>query len=191
MGLTDKRRKRYLALGLLVIAVLLFYVLVVESYVSALHSSKEHVADLEFQMQRDTRLIDKKNYYQSMIEQLSDTYVQDEIFLKSTKSALATAELQQMLKTIANKSEAEVLSSQASGGLKENQTVSIRARIRTNIFGLQKLLYYLETSTPYLFIDEISINRGNRSIFRINKRTESNNQLLDVDMNIYGYINSE
>jgi len=190
MTVTGKKRKRYLALGILFIVAMLFYILVVETYITALHNSKEYVADMRFQMQRNVKLVSMKSYYANMIEQLSDTYVQDEIYLNSTKSALATAEIQQMLKTIADKSDAEVLSSQASGGVNNEQTVSIRARIRTNIFGLQKLLYYLETSKPYLFISEISINRGNRSIFRVNK-TESNNQLLDIDMNIYGYVNEE
>lgn len=181
-------RRRLLALGILLIAILLVAAILVEPYVLALNKSVDHVDSLAFQVRQNTKAIRKQEYYSDEINRLGNAHSEDEIYLRSEKIALATAEIQQILKTIAGRSGSELLSSQPILGEQADQgRVGVQLRARANIFGLRKLLHGLEAGIPRLFINEITINRGSRAVFRFND-TESTNEILDVQMLVFGYI---
>ncbi len=127
-------------------------------------------------------------YYKNEINSLRRLHSEEDIYLRSKKNALATAEIQQILKTTANKSGAKLISSQPIvGDQADKGQVGIQVRARANIFELRKLLYGLEAGSPVLFLNEITINRGSRATFRYNN-TESSSQTLDIRIQVFGYI---
>ena len=190
MQLSSKLRQRVLALGILLIALLLFFLLLVEPYMSLLNASEEHVADSAFQLNQANKIIRKKEFYNNEVERLESFYSEQTVYLKSTKNALASAEIQQILKRIATKSKAELLSSQAiSSESTERNRVGLSVRVKANIFSLYELLYALESGVPNLFVDKILINRAGRAIFKFNNN-ELSNQGLDVSLQVYGYVNN-
>ena len=191
MQSSNKLRGKMLALGVLLIALLLFFFLIVEPYISLLNTSEERAEASAFQLKQAHKVISKKEFYISEIERLEDLYSEQTVYLKSTKKALATAEIQQILKRISSNSKAELLSSQAiSSESDEDNRVSLSVRVKADIFSLQKLLHALESGTPNLFVGQIQINRGGRAIFRFNNN-ESNNQGLDVRLQVYGYVDNK
>ena len=183
-------RSRILALGILVIVVLLFYMLLVNPYISFLSSSQEYVNDQAFQLKRNNILLSKREFYVDELDKLENSYSSDEVYLRSTKNALATAEMQQLIKQLAARSNAELISTQSISEDDELNAVGLSIRIKADIFSLQKFIYSLEGGSPNLFIKELLINRGGRAIFRHNN-TESNSQSLDVTMRAIGYINNK
>lgn len=190
MQLSNNIRDKLLALGVLLIALLLFFFVVVEPYISLLNTSEERVEDSAFQLNQAKKVISKKEFYVNEIERLESLHSEQTVYLKSTKKALATAEIQQILKRISANSKAELMSSQSiSAESDEQNRVSLNVRVKADIFSLQKLLYALESGAPNLFIDKIQINRGGRAIFRFNNN-ESNNQGLDVSLQVYGYVDN-
>ena len=181
-------RRRLLALGVLLIAILLVLALIVEPYLQLYRKSVEHRESLDFQLHQDAKTVSKQDFYLDEIDRLSSTYSEHEIYLRSARIALATAEIQQILKKVAGRSGSELLSSQPIFGEQEDQgQVAVHIRARANIFGLQKLLHGLETGVPRLFISELTVNRGSRAVFRFNN-TESSNETLDIQMQVFGFM---
>jgi len=60
------------------------------------------------------------------------------------------------------------------------ERIAVEARLRSDIRQLRDLLYYVETSAPYLFVDDLSIN------VRATRRRASRNDLLDVTLTVFG-----
>ncbi len=191
MQQNSNSKSRILAIGILIIVVLLFVMLIVNPYVSALNSSEDYVSDQAFQLQRANKMLHKRDFYLEELDRLENTFSAEDVYLRSTKKALATAEIQQIIKRLSSKSDAELVSSQPiSSEDTEINSVGLSVRVKADIFSLQKLLYELESGSPGLFINDLQINRGSRAIFRFNNQ-ESNSQSLDVTMQIFGYINNK
>lgn len=181
-------RRRLLALGILLIVILAVVTILVEPYIGLYKKSVDHVDSLAFQLKQNNKAIGKQEFYLDEIDRLGSTHRAEEIYLRSAKIALATAEIQQILKKIAGKSGSELLSSQPIVSEELDQgRVGVQVRARADIFGLQKLLHGLEAGIPRLFINELTINRGSRAVFRFNN-TESSNETLDVQLQVFGYM---
>ena len=183
-------RSRLLALGILVIVLLLMAMLVVNPYISLLKSSEDYVNDQSFQLKRNKILLSKREFYIDELDRLENSYSADDVYLSSTKNALASAEMQQLVKQLASSSDAELISTQSIDEDEELNAVGVSIRIKADIFSLQKFIYSLEGGSPNLFIKELLINRSGRTIFR-HSNTESSSQSLDVSMRIVGYINNK
>ncbi len=183
-------RSRTLALGILVIVVLLVFLVIVNPYISALQSSEDYVSEQSFQLNRNSKILSKREFYIEELDRLENAYSANDVYLRSTKSALATAEMQQLVKQLASKSDTELISTQSIEEDEELNAVGLSIRMKADIFSLQKFIYDLEAGSPNLFIREILINRGGRAIFR-HSNTESTNQSLDATMRIIGYINNQ
>ena len=190
MQVSSNNRQRILALGILFIAVLLFILLFVQPYLGLLNKSAEYLDSMHFQSSNHARLLRKKDFYLDEIDRLEFTSQADDVYLQSTKKSLASAEIQQIFKRLAENSQAELISSQSIGeDVDGDNSVGLRVRLKADIFSLQKLIYQLETASPSLVIKEITINRGSRAIFKFSK-ANSKSQTLDVRMQVFGYLNS-
>lgn len=184
----SSNRRKILALGVLLILLLLFAVVLVEPYIVAYKASVERADKLAFQIKQAKKAINKQEYYLQEIDRLGQAYSEEDIYLRSERIALASAEIQQIITSIAKTSGADLLSSQPIIDEKAKQgRVGLEIRARANIFGLRKLLHGVETRTPRLFITDITINRGSRAVFRFNN-TESSSQTLDIGIQIFGYM---
>ena len=187
----DRPRGRLLALGILFILVLLFVMLIVNPYLGLLSASNDYVSDQAFQLQRGNKMLQRKEFYLDEIDRFQDSFDEEDIYLSSTKKALATAEIQQIIKRISSQSDAELISSQpVSSDEAEINRVGLSVRVKADIFSLQKLLYEIEAGKPNLFVDEIQIDRGSRTIYKF-KSQESNNQSLNITMKLFGYIKNK
>ena len=183
-------RSRTLALGILLIVVLLAILVIVNPYIAALKSSEDYASEQSFQLKRNNKILSKREFYIEELDRLENAYSANDVYLRSTKNALATAEMQQLVKQLASKSDTELISTQSIDEDEELNAVGLSIRVKADIFSLQKFIYDLEAGSPNLFIKEILINRGGRAIFR-HSNTESTSQSLDATMRIIGYINNK
>ena len=92
------------------------------------------------------------------------TYLQNQNLLtpyliNASNDALAAAAVQQRLKDIAKDQNGNVLSTRVLKGATDGpfKRVTVNARIQIPLEGLQALLYELETSQPYLFLQDASV----------------------------------
>ena len=68
----------------------------------------------------------------------------------------------------------------------------LRMRLATTIEGLAATVYDIETTVPYMFIDELMI-APQRSGRRLDGQAESDEakQMLDVRLNVFGYVRDQ
>lgn len=190
MSQLSKNRKRFLALGILLIVILAGFVILIQPYLYVLNLSEEHLDSVRFEHSNNKKLLRKKDYYLDNLAIMSDAYNSEDVYLESNKKSLATAEIQSIFKELAERSNAELISSQVTTDEVDTEnSVGLTTRVRADIFALQRLIYEIESSSPRLVIKKVSIRRGGRAVFRY-KNEESSSQTLDVRLEVFGYINT-
>jgi len=160
MNLPVGTRGRILALAILLIPVLLIanYVIrpLIHSYVAAgdrLDGSRDEIIHYQ-------RLLNSTPELQAAVVRLERTQPLKPLLLAGTNRALAAAGLQKKLQDAADKHGVTILSLRvqnpvAAGPL---ERISVEARLRAGARELRDLLYFIETTKPYLFVDKLTIN---------------------------------
>lgn len=116
----------------------------------------------------------------------------DRRYLSSSSEALAGAELQSIVKRRVLPSGGQVLSTQILGSQPEEgfTRVTLKLKMRATLEKLVEIFYALETSTPYLFLDNVSV-RYRGGVRRSGAAAALPAQPLDVDLELSGYMRGE
>lgn len=80
-------------------------------------------------------------------------------YLKSSAPALAAADIQQIVQTLVEANKLQLDSMQIAPPKQEEdyRRITLNLRLRGPMRGLQSMLYSLETTMPYLFVDNLNI----------------------------------
>lgn len=107
-------------------------------------------------------------------------------FLHSTNNALAAAELQDRLKMLVESVHGELRSTQILPARDEGKVrrITIRGQISTDIAGLQRVFYQLESTEPMLFLDNVEIRP--RRTWRLRAASEDGG--IEAQFDLYGYM---
>jgi len=180
MTLPTGNRGRWVALGLLVLVVALLYRLTLAPLWQRYRALAPAIAEQRDQLQRYQRLAARAPRLQQQLKVLRDDARFNDYLLGGASSALAAAGLQQRLQGLAQEHDGRVLSTrviqpQPDGDFEQ---VSINARLRIDLAGLQALLYGLETRPPYLFV-------RNLNVYRQGRRQDDDGK-LEVQLDIHG-----
>jgi general secretion pathway protein M len=110
--------------------------------------------------------------------------------LAGPSDALASAELQHRLKTVTEAARGTFRSAQALPARDEGpyRRVAVRAQISVKLEELVRILHDLESSSPYLFIDQMSVRVLTPFHWGNSARAEGKESDLDVTFDIYGYV---
>ncbi len=188
--LTQKQRQ-LLALAILA----LFVVLVFTLTVAPLWAINRHYLDtidgLEHRLEILQRTASAGSDLRSQHEQLKQSLASSQHYLKSTSEALAAANLQGIVNRIAGSTGMEVLSTQILPASEEAgfTRVTVKVRMRGGLDDTVKVFHALETGTPYLLLDNISIRGFTRRINIAKVKTQVNyGQMLNVDFDLIGYM---
>lgn len=107
-------------------------------------------------------------------------------YLKASAPALAAAELQQMAQAVLDSHELKVESTQIVAHKDElpRRKITVNFRLRGRLEPIQQALFELETTMPYLFLDNVAIRSTTVRNFRPTPGVEPE-VLLQFDL--YGY----
>jgi general secretion pathway protein M len=110
--------------------------------------------------------------------------------LTGPSDALASAELQHRLKTVADAVRGTFRSAQALPARDEGpyRRVAVRAQMSVKLGELVRILHDLESSSPYLFIDQMSVRVLTPLQSEKSAQAEGQEPDLDVTFDIYGYV---
>jgi general secretion pathway protein M len=108
-------------------------------------------------------------------------------FLQGANESLATAQLQNRIKSLVEAGGGELRSTQVLPVRDEGKfrRIIVRGQMATNTTGMQHIFYDIESASPYLILDNIDIRA------RPNPGAQDNaaqDTMLDVRFDIYGYI---
>lgn len=176
-------RSKYLALGLLVLALLAGGLVLGYPLAVLLNGASEEIDDLVFRTQRMRSIAASAEGWHTRAEAIRHQVAEEEQFLDGNTPALAAATLQASLKEKIGAAGGTVSSSQATPP-KEEQGFT-RVGVRTVLTGgmetLRDMLYAVESARPFLLVGTMNITpqRGGLA---------GKKGLLTMDIEIYGYL---
>lgn len=176
---------RLTATLILLLVISLFLVLVVMPVLMQWSNDQKTIDELHNRINHYGKLVSEKKLLESSIENVRASSNKRHGFLSAKVPSLAAADLQRQIISMVEAVDGQILSTQT---MNENvddiyERISVNLRVKMVTDDLRELLYRIESSTPYLFIDEIRINKGRRTTF---DQTSKND--LDVSMKISGYM---
>lgn len=154
---------------------------------AAYAGNRDAIIQIEDNIVRYSRLSTQVDALKSAVAALVETDELARYVLAQKSEPLAAAALQERVKSAVTKSggtltSTQVLPTELEQGFKR---IIVNVRMSVSIDALQRVLYVLEKDLPYLLADNIVIlSRGNRK----RRRTPEAMDLLDVRLNLYGYM---
>jgi general secretion pathway protein M len=111
-------------------------------------------------------------------------------FLEGSNESLATAQLQNRLKTIVEAGGGDLRSTQVLPVRDEGKfrRIIVRGQMATSTAALQRIFYDIEAASPYLILDNIDIRARPSPRAREDVPTDP---MLDVRFDLYGYVRAK
>lgn len=188
-------QQRWIAVGLLLFVVLLLSLIIIVPVINkglALHETKNN---LLFKLDQYERILAKKDTVIANMEKIKQDSAQQGYFNGKETEALASAEMQEFIKTTIMDAGGQLNSTQpistadspdTSSTTKFNRII-IRISMTGNSEVLRSVLYKIETANPLMIIDQIDIRpvRGKRN--RKTGQIESSNELA-VNLQVVSFM---
>jgi len=150
-------QRRFAALALTVALAGLGYGAFVLPLIEAHRYYDESIADLRHRLAQYQRVAKDREANQRLLDQRKRADLAKGHYLAERNPALASAELQALLKRAVEQGKGELVSTQVVSPQRGSE-VTVKVRVRGSIRTLQKLLYALESSRPILFVNNLTVD---------------------------------
>lgn len=188
-------RDRWLALALLIGALVLAYFLLVHPWFTVpLRATDARIADLQARDARVRALLQQEPEIRQRLAQLDAQGLGGAGFLNEPTAELATAGLIQRLESVVESASAASrgcailnrapLTAEPPPG--RYRRVGVEVRLRCGNTETLAVLHALESARPYLFVDAVNITA--QRFFAIPGAAQPQEGGLDVSFNLYGYL---
>ncbi len=171
--------QRWLAVGLLLAVVLVFVLAVLMPLLSSGLTYHDEKNDLLFRLQRQQKIAARKNSVVKNLEDLTAQFQEQGYFSNRDTEALASADLQNIVKTVIAEAGGQLTSTQGLPGQTDKgfNRVAVRVRMTGNIETLRTVLHSIAANVPVLIVDQLDITpvRGIRN--RTSNKLEPSAQL--------------
>lgn len=175
----SKQMQRWLAVALLVAAILLVSLAVIVPLANKGLELLDAKNNLVFRIQQYERILARKDAVIASMIAIKEQYQKRGLLNRQSTGALASAEVQEFIKKVITEAGGQLSSTQALPLSTKNEfsRITVSVRMTGNSEVLRAVLYKLETSTPLLIINQIEIRpmRGVRS--RTTRQIEPSNEL--------------
>ncbi|MDO9422769.1 MAG: type II secretion system protein GspM [Methylobacter sp.] len=175
----SKKMQRWLAVGLLVAAMLIVGLVVIVPVVNKGLELRESKSNLVFRLQQYERILARKDAVIASMNAIKEQYQQRGLLNSQSTGALASAEVQEFIKKTIVEAGGQLSSTQALPVSTRNEfnRITVSVRMTGNSEVLRAVLYKIETSTPLIIINQLDIRpmRGVRS--RTTRQIEPSNEL--------------
>lgn len=183
-------RSRVLAIGLLVVALALCYLVLVHPIVAAYRETARTIAELEASLVRYQQIGGQHSLHEADLARFQRAQPSGGYFLKSQTDALAAAELQDRVKRLINSSGGELVSTRDLPVSQQGRfwSVGIQVQMSGTVGTVLAVLYALESGRPLVIVDNVNLRGIAESRFR---RTEPEVNRLSVSFDVSGFIRAE
>ena len=178
---------RFVAALLLLLVVLFVAVVVVmpitDGFAVAEQSNEEYQAALARSRVLDLEL----KTITAQLAEIRQSQSSQSGFLQGANESLATAQLQNRIKSLVEAGGGELRSTQVLPVRDEGKfrRIIVRGQMATNTTAMQHIFYDIESASPYLILDNVDIRA--RPSSRSQESTPED-AMLDVRFDIYGYV---
>lgn len=169
------------------------YAVVVAPILALYTESGQEVTQLSERLSRYRRIAQTAPRVEAALEELRALQSASDYYLKNDRASLASAELQQAVKSVINASGAKLVSSQTvrrQGGGGALPQVSIKVHMRGDVASLREVLYELEAGQPVLVLDDVFITASPARRYARSQASKGAGT-LDVRFKVTGYLRGE
>jgi hypothetical protein len=185
MTLPTGVRGQFMAVALLLILLLLAYQFIGLPLLDAYQARSQAIEDTERTIRRYRNLLAQEPALRAFSERYASQRPLAPLLLPGGNPALSGAALQQQLQDLAGQHDVRVLSLRVrqteEDGLFER--IAVEARMQSDITGLRDLLYDIEQSEPYLFVENLAVRSRPQ---RRRSSTQASRDVLDTRLLVYG-----
>jgi general secretion pathway protein M len=185
----SKDRQRLLALSLLLLGLVLVLATILVPLINVVATYNESIEDLQFELLRYKRIAAGKGQVLQYLDRLKREQGDQNHFSDRATPALASADLQQLIKKVVVDAGGRLLSTQVVPETEEDHFVrtSIKVQMSGDTMALRSVLHDIETARPMLIIDNLTIRAiSARRDPRTRKLLPSNE--LNVNFDVSGYM---
>jgi len=152
-------KSRVSALALLIGAIALICLGVVMPLLKIGSGYAESIEDLEFRLQRFRQIGTEKDHWLRRLEEIRKKGQEAEQFISRDTAALASADLQTLIKQTVTDAGGELISTQVIPERQEEQftRIAVKVRMTGNTEVLRKVLHTLESGNPILFLENLNL----------------------------------
>ncbi|OQW79973.1 MAG: general secretion pathway protein GspM [Proteobacteria bacterium ST_bin11] len=190
--MNDARYQRWMALALLGLVLCALIFLILLPLFSNWLDYQEQKNDLLFRLQRQQTIVARRDSIAQNLELLNQQYQQQGYLSNSDTEALASAELQNIVKTAVTEAGGQLTSTQGLPGKAEEDFVRIAVKVRMSgsIETLRGVLHSLDTNVPLLLVDQLDISpvRGARN--RTTNKMDPSSQ-LNVSFEVISFMRAK
>ncbi len=190
--LNDISPQRWLALGLFVTVMLLVVFIAIVPLVSTGMDYYEQKQELIFRLQRATKVVARKDAVVAENERIKQKYQGQNYFSTRDTVALASADLQKLIKTSISEAGGQLTSTQVlpSSSKDSFSRVTVKVRMTGDIEALRTVLHEIESSVPMMIVDQLDIRpvRGRRN--RRTRKIEPSNK-LNINFQVAGFMRAK
>lgn len=187
MTTLSARSRRAAALGLLAAVVLAAYSFVVSPLLAAYLDGRREAADLRATLAKYEATGREVPALQKRLDELHRQGATGAGYLAGDSETLVAAALQERLKAAVTQTGGRLNSTQviATSSQAKTHRVAVRGQMQMSLAALQRVLYALESGSPYLFIDNLDVRPmvGPRG-----PQPADDDGMLDVHFDVYGYM---
>ncbi|MEE9345027.1 MAG: type II secretion system protein GspM [Methylococcales bacterium] len=182
-------QRRWLALSLFLLVILILIMTIIWPIVDQSRQNKQKIESLSMRLQRYKQVAARK---QQVVEKLDSSKARlnkNNQFFKSKSYALASADLQQLVKDAIKQAGGLVTSTQVIPETNEGQfdRVAIRVQLSASITALKEILYKVESSRPMLIVDNLRI-RSSKGVYDRKLRRRVETDVLTITLEVFGYM---
>jgi general secretion pathway protein M len=182
-------QRRWLALSLFLLVLLILIMTIIWPIVDQSRQNKQKIESLSMHLQRYKQVAARK---QQVVEKLDSSKARlnkNNQFFKSKSYALASADLQQLVKDAIKQAGGLVTSTQVIPETNEGQfdRVAIRVQLSASITALKEILYKVESSRPMLIVDNLRI-RSSKGVYDRKLRRRVETDVLTITLEVFGYM---
>lgn len=184
-------KSRIAALALLLGMVLIFSLGLFGPLLAINQSYRERIEDSEFKLQKLRNIAAEKDFWLKRLEEIKMQGKAEGRLIARDTAALASADLQSLIKEAVNRAGGELISTQVIPEHKEEQfnRVAVKVRMTGSTQALRDILHSFESGHPILFVDNLNI-RPIRNVQPMlpGRKAGKVTDKLSVDFDVIGYI---
>lgn len=185
----SSEHQRILAFSLLILCFVLTLGVVAVPLVNIAAGYDDNIEDLQFKLRRYKRIVAGKETVLQQLGTLKRRQWNENHFSNRETAALASADLQQVIKKAVVDAGGRLISTQVVPEKEEDHFIktSVKVRMSGDTAALRNVLYTIETARPMLMVDNLMVRATSGRRDRKTRKVLPSNQ-LNVNFDVSGYM---
>ncbi|MDT8410578.1 MAG: type II secretion system protein GspM [Wenzhouxiangellaceae bacterium] len=192
--LPDQSQSRPLAIGLLLVAVIVVYMVFFHWFIVRHVAVGDQIGRLEQQIGRFKASVEQRGPLQARLEALREDRMDSALFLSGSDFNIAAAELIRSLRdwVASHADDAQLCQVTNTSPRRANEperfeSVRVSVRMQCPLDDFVRILHEMESSVPLVFVDNLMINQRMTESQRDRRGGQQYGQ-LDIRFDMYGYL---